>query len=107
MEVDIVAAVVKDSAFTAELERHGVRFTSLSGKQCHPANRKLFPSRFEGLGIAALLELASGFGGDLTVRENTYLRGAMLGYTRMFMNDTYDQIIDFGGLQEFQDRPLK
>ena len=32
--------------------------------------------------IAALLELASGFDGDLTVRENTYLRGAMLGYTR-------------------------
>ena len=34
--------------------------------------------------IAALLELASGFDGDLTVRENTYLRGAMLGYTRKF-----------------------
>ena len=32
--------------------------------------------------IAALLELGSGFDGDLTVRENTYLRGAMLGYTR-------------------------
>ena len=57
--------------------------------------------------IAALLELASGFDGDLTVRENTYLRGAMLGYTRRFMNDTYDQIIDFAGLQEFQDRPFK
>ena len=36
--------------------------------------------------IAALLELASGFDGDLTVRENTYLRGAMLGYTRKFMD---------------------
>ena len=36
--------------------------------------------------IAALLELGSGFDGDLTVRENTYLRGAMLGYTRKFMN---------------------
>lgn len=36
--------------------------------------------------IAALLELASGFDGDLTVKENTYLRGAMLGYTRPFMN---------------------
>ena len=38
--------------------------------------------------IAALLELGSGFDGDLTVRENTYLRGAMLGYTRKFMDDT-------------------
>ena len=37
--------------------------------------------------IAALLELASGFDPDLTVRENTYLRGAMLGYTRKFMDE--------------------
>ena len=57
--------------------------------------------------IAALLELASGFDGDLTVRENTYLRGAMLGYTRKFMDDTYEQIIDFAELKEFEDRPFK
>ena len=57
--------------------------------------------------IAALLELGSGFDGDLTVRENTYLRGAMLGYTRKFMDDTYEQIIDFAELKEFQDRPFK
>ena len=57
--------------------------------------------------IAALLELGSGFDGDLTVRENTYLRGAMLGYTRKFMDDTYEQIIDFAELKEFEDRPFK
>lgn len=57
--------------------------------------------------IAALLELASGFDGDLTVRENTYLRGAMLGYTRKFMNETYDQIIEFAELKEFEERPFK
>ena len=57
--------------------------------------------------IAALLELASGFDGDLTVRENAYLRGAMLGYTRKFMDQTYDQIIDFAELRDFQDRPFK
>ena len=57
--------------------------------------------------IAALLELGSGFDGDLTVRENTYLRGAMLGYTRKFMDDTYEQIIAFAELEEFQDRPFK
>lgn len=57
--------------------------------------------------IAALLELGSGFDGDLTVRENTYLRGAMLGYTRKFMGDTYGQIIDFAELKEFEDRPFK
>jgi len=57
--------------------------------------------------IAALLELASGFDGDLTVRENAYLRGAMLGYTRKFMDETYDSIIDFAELKDFQDRPFK
>lgn len=57
--------------------------------------------------IAALLELGSGFDGDLTVKENTYLRGAMLGYTRPFMDEMYENIIDFAELQEFQDRPFK
>lgn len=57
--------------------------------------------------IAALLELASGFDDDLTVRENTYLRGAMLGYTKKFMNDTYDSIISFAGLEKHQDRAFK
>ena len=57
--------------------------------------------------IAALLELASGFDPDLTVKENAYLRGAMLGYTRKFMDDTYNQIIDFAELKNFEDRPFK
>ena len=57
--------------------------------------------------IAALLELTSGFDGDLTVRENTYLRGALLGYTRRFMDEMYDEIIAFSELQDFQDRPFK
>lgn len=57
--------------------------------------------------IAALLELGSGFDGDLTVRENTYLRGAMLGYTRRFMDEMYEQIIGFAELEEFQNRPFK
>lgn len=57
--------------------------------------------------VAALLELTGGFDDDMTVRENAYLRGAMLGYTRKFMDETYDQIIDFAELHDFQDRPFK
>ena len=57
--------------------------------------------------VASLIELASGFDKDLTVRENTYLRGAILGYTRTFMNETYDQIIDFAELRKFQDTPFR
>ena len=57
--------------------------------------------------IAALLELGSGFDGDLTVKENTYLRGAMLGYTKKFMDETYKDIIDFAELSDFENRPFK
>ncbi len=57
--------------------------------------------------IAALLELASGFDGELTVKENAYLRGAMLGYTRQYMDDTYKQIIEFAELKDYEDRPFK
>ncbi|MBR1661973.1 MAG: ABC transporter ATP-binding protein [Acidaminococcaceae bacterium] len=57
--------------------------------------------------IAALLELGSGFDKELTVRENTYLRGALLGYTRSFMDQKYQEIISFAELEDFQDRPFK
>lgn len=57
--------------------------------------------------VAALLELGSGFDGDLTVRENTYLRGAMLGYTKEFMDETCEQIIAFAELEDYIERPFK
>lgn len=52
--------------------------------------------------VSALLELASGFDKDLTVRENTYLRGAMLGYTRKYMDRVYREILRFAELEEFE-----
>ena len=54
--------------------------------------------------IASLLELGTGFDPDLTVKENTFLRGALLGYTKEFMNKTYDSIIEFAELKEFENR---
>ncbi len=57
--------------------------------------------------IAALLELASGFDGDLNLKENAYLRGAMLGYTREFMDKKYPEILEFSELKEFEQRPFK
>ena len=51
--------------------------------------------------IAALLELGAGFDGDLTVKENVYLRGALLGYTKEFVEEEYKQIIDFSELEDF------
>lgn len=57
--------------------------------------------------IAALLELTSGFDDELTVRENTYLRGALLGYTKRFMDDAYKNILAFSELEEFEDTLFK
>ncbi len=57
--------------------------------------------------IAALLELASGFDGDLDLKENAYLRGAMLGYTREFMDRKFPEILRFSELEAFEKRPLK
>lgn len=57
--------------------------------------------------VAALLELTSGFDPDLTVKENVFLRGSMLGYTRKFLNETYDEIIAFAELEDFQNSPFR
>lgn len=57
--------------------------------------------------VTALLELASGFDGDLSVRENAYLRGALLGYTRKFMDETYPAIVEFAELKDFEDRSFR
>ena len=57
--------------------------------------------------VVALLELGTGFDGDMTVRENTFLRGALMGYTRDFMRETYSDIIAFANLEDFQDRPFR
>ena len=57
--------------------------------------------------IAALLELGAGFDGEMTVRENAFLRGALMGYTRAFMQEAYPDIIAFAELEEFQDRPFR
>ncbi len=57
--------------------------------------------------IAALLELASGFDSELNLKENTYLRGAMLGYTREYMDEKYPDILAFSELQQYEDQPFK
>lgn len=57
--------------------------------------------------VAALLELGAGFDGDLTVKENVYLRGALLGYTKEYVQNEYEKIIDFSELQEFENVAFK
>lgn len=57
--------------------------------------------------IAPLIELGAGFDMDLTARENVFLNGALLGYSREEMNGHYDEIVEFSELQEFMDVPVK
>lgn len=57
--------------------------------------------------IAALLELGSGFDPDLTIKENVFLRGAMLGYTKEFVTEKYKDILEYAELTEFENRAFK
>ena len=57
--------------------------------------------------LAALVEVGSGFHPELTGRENIYLHGAMLGMRRSEIARTMDSIIDFSGVAEFIDTPVK
>ena len=57
--------------------------------------------------IAPLIELGAGFDYELTGRENIFLNGAILGYSKKLMLEKYDEIIDFSELRDFIDVPVK
>lgn len=57
--------------------------------------------------IAPLIELGAGFDGELTATENIYLNGAVLGYSKEFMDEHYQEIVDFAELDGFMDMPIK
>lgn len=57
--------------------------------------------------IAPLIELGAGFDMDLTARENVFLNGALLGYSRKQMQEYYDDIVEFSELKDFMDVPVK
>lgn len=57
--------------------------------------------------IAPLIELGAGFDLDLTARENIYLNGALLGYSKTFIDDHFDEIVAFAEVERFLDMPMK
>ncbi|MDR1088141.1 MAG: ABC transporter ATP-binding protein [Coriobacteriales bacterium] len=57
--------------------------------------------------IAPLIELGAGFDMQLSARENIYLNGALLGYSRDFIQAHFDEIVDFAELWDFLELPLK
>ena len=57
--------------------------------------------------IVPMLELGSGFDHDLTGRENIFLNGAILGYSKNFLEDKYEEILEFSELVRFIETPLR
>jgi len=57
--------------------------------------------------VAPLIELGAGFDMEMTARENIYLNGCVLGHSEKFMEEHFNEIVDFAELHEFLDSPLK
>lgn len=57
--------------------------------------------------IVPMLELGSGFDTDLTGRENIFLNGSILGYSERFLNERYDEIVEFAELEKFINVPIR
>ena len=57
--------------------------------------------------VASLLEVGTGFHPELTGRENIYINGAILGMTRREVSTKFDEIVDFAGVSDFIDTPIK
>lgn len=57
--------------------------------------------------VAPLIEVGVGFDQDLTARENIFLNGALLGYSRSFIESKFDAIVNFAELWDFIDVPVK
>lgn len=60
-----------------------------------------------GGNICPMIELGAGFDPDLTARENIYLNGAVLGYSKKFIDSKFDEIVSFSELIEFLDVPVR
>lgn len=57
--------------------------------------------------ISPMIELGAGFDGNLTARENIYLNGAILGYSKNFLDSKFDEIVEFSELKDFLEVPVK
>ena len=57
--------------------------------------------------VSPMIELGAGFDGELTARENIYLNGAILGYSNAFIDEKFDDIVEFSEIRDFLDVPVK
>ena len=104
----IFTAVSDVSFCLKEGDMMGILGSNGAGKStlCKAVAGILYPNRGRvsvNGNVAALLELTTGFDQEMTVRENVYLRGAILGYSKGFLDEKYPEIIEFSELNEFQE----
>ena len=57
--------------------------------------------------ISPMIELGAGFDPELTARENIYLNGAVLGYSKKFLDEKFEEIVEFSELRDFLDVPIR
>ena len=57
--------------------------------------------------VSPLIELGAGFDGNMTARENIFLNGCVLGHTEKYMQEHFDEIVEFAEIQDFLDSPIK
>ena len=57
--------------------------------------------------VSPMIELGAGFDDELTARENIYLNGAVMGYSKKFIEEKFDEIVEFSELKDFLDVPVK
>lgn len=57
--------------------------------------------------ISPMIELGAGFDAELTARENIYLNGSILGYSKEFIDEKFDEIVEFSELKDFLDAPVR
>ena len=104
---------VKDVSFTVhEGEAWGLIGTNGSGKSTMLKAISGILKPYQGSitvsgSVAPLIELGAGFDPELTARENIFLNGCVLGHTEKFMQEHFDEIVDFAELHQFLDAPLK
>jgi len=101
-----VSFTVEQGASVAVIGSNGAGKSTLLGLVagvCHPDAGRV---TVDGT-VAALLELGSGFHPGLTGRENVLLNAALLGLSRRRTNELFEDIVEFSGVREFIDEPLR
>ena len=101
-----ISFMIEDGESVAIVGRNGAGKSTLLSLVCGLSTPEMGRVEVSGQ-LAALLELGSGFHPDLTGVENIHLNASLLGFTRARVNALFDSIVEFSGVGEFINEPLR